>query len=118
MSLTVPHLPLGIPADDSSFDTVLLASRSMPSVPAIAPGAMLFAVTPNGPYSSATLAMSESMAALAAETCAWSGMPVYWNVAETDRNRPAVEPDGCGVGLPLRRAESTRYGIVALMVLK
>ena len=39
-------------------------------------------------------------------------------MAETDRNRPAVEPDGCGVGLPLRRAESTRYGIVALMVLK
>ena len=56
--------------------TRLEARRSMPSVPSIAPGASELAVMPSGPYSRAAEPMRESTAALAAETCAWRGMPV------------------------------------------
>ena len=39
-----------------------------------------------------------------------------WKVADTERNRPPVSPDGFGLGF--RAADSIRYGIVALIVLK
>ena len=51
-------------------------SRSIPSVPAIGPGAMTFEVMPYGPNSMEAEADIESTADFAADTCACSGVLV------------------------------------------
>ena len=58
-----------------SFELSLLLRRAMPSVPLIGPGEMMLERTPRGPSSTAITALKASTPALAADTCAWKGVP-------------------------------------------
>ena len=79
MSLGVPSRPIGMPRAAllvlllpsvvvSSPPAIAFDSLAIPSVPAIAPGAMQFEMTPRGPCSMATAAERASTPALATVT--------------------------------------------------
>ena len=48
----------------------------LPSVSSMPPGAMTFDRIPRGPSSTAITLERASTAALAADTCAWNGVPI------------------------------------------
>lgn len=76
---------------------------------------MTLTVTPRGPYSRAAEADSASIPAFAAATCACSGNPVYWKVADRKIILPPVE--GFLPVFGFLAADAMRCGIVTLSVL-
>jgi hypothetical protein len=85
-------------------------SRSMPSVPAIGPGAITFERTPNGASSTARHCDVASTAAFAADMCAWYCTAAYnasvCGVRGRRGGRTAVVPRRGDVDVrPVRGAE-------------
>src|SRR3990172_4091906 len=81
ISWILPKRPRGMALETLFSASGPGARRRTPSVSPMGPGAMPLARIPNEPHSLAQVRVKASMPALAEETWAWKGVPVYWSVA-------------------------------------